>query len=328
MSSFLCASHGHCFDGLASAALLTDLVQQDSPETRFSYRALGYGPTPPRVNFASDQNALLDYRYIPDSNLTFYIDHHPTAFFGDEERAHFERRRNASPERFIFDPRSPSCANLVAQLARSQGRDAELLRQLENFAEKIDAARFDSVDEAIETDSPRMRLVSAVTHFGDHQFYQRAIPVLLREGVDGLAQQRFVKEQFRKLAPAIRSLNERIKKQGHQRGRVALVNLMDRPSYVVSKFRQYFEFPAATYSVMILKMQENLRISVGYNPWSGHPCDVNIGQLCQSFGGGGHTVVGAIGLAEGSEQSALEIAEIIALKLQTPESTSPEQATV
>ena len=35
------------------------------------YRALGYGPTPPRVDFDGDSNALLDYKYIPDARLNY-----------------------------------------------------------------------------------------------------------------------------------------------------------------------------------------------------------------------------------------------------------------
>ncbi len=321
MASFVCASHGHCFDGLASAALLTDIIEHGDPGTRFTYRALGYGPTPPRVEFSGKRNALLDYKYIPDPSLTLYLDHHPTAFSSAAERAHFEGRRGENEVHFVHDVGAPSCANLVAGLARTTyGLERPLMSEIEAFAQKIDSAQFDSVDEAIDTDSSSMKLVTAVTHFGDHQFYQRAVPILRREGVHGLAEQRWVKEQFRKLTPAIRLLNERIRKNGKVEGRVALVNLLDRPTHVVSKFRQYYEFPHATYSVMLLRMQDNLRISVGYNPWSGRPCDVNIGRLCQTYGGGGHAVVGAIGLSNSRESDAQSIAETIARKLQEPES--------
>ena len=324
MPSFTCASHGHCFDGLVSAALFTDLIRQQDGNTDFSYRALGYGPTSPKVDFSSERNALLDYRYIPDKALTYYLDHHPTAFSTAEEREHFESRHREDPFRFVHDSTAPSCANLVGALARDHfGHDTKENRKLEALAEKIDAARFESIEEAIDEKSPIMRLVSTVTHFGDHKFYERAIPLLLREGVDGLAEQRFVKDQFSKLAPALKLLNQRIRKNGAMRGRVAMINLLDRPTHVVSKFRQYYEFPQAMYSILLLKMHENLRISVGYNPWSSAPCDVHIGRICQSFGGGGHAVVGAIGLTEDRESEAIQIADTIALALQTPEDPLP-----
>lgn len=320
MQSFVCASHGHCFDGLASAALLTDLVRQTRPKTAFTYRALGYGAQPTRVVFSGAQNALLDYKYLVDPALTYYIDHHPTAFTDDEALRHFEQRRTADPLRFVHDASSVSCANLVAQLARSEyGYDTAQNRELEAFAEKIDGARFESVHEAIDLESPLMRLVSTVTHFGDDAFYRRAISVLQAEGLHALADQKWVQAKFTKLAPAIEALNQRIKRNGTLKGRVALIQLLDSPSHVISKFRQYYEFPSAVYSVLLLRTHEMIRISVGYNPWCGQPCDVNIGQICQKYGGGGHAVVGAIGLNEDKAADAIEIATTITHALQTPE---------
>ena len=42
----LVATHGHCFDGLASAALFTRLLRALSPgeDMHFRYRSCGYGP--------------------------------------------------------------------------------------------------------------------------------------------------------------------------------------------------------------------------------------------------------------------------------------------
>ena len=320
MQSFVCASHGHCFDGLASAALLTDLVKQTRPETAFTYRALGYGAQPTRVVFSGQQNALLDYKYLADPALTYYLDHHPTAFSDDETFRHFEARRNADSIHFVHDASSVSCANLVATLARREyGYDSAQNRELEAFAEKIDGARFDSVQEAIDLDSPLMRLVSTVTHFGDDDFYRQAVSILQAEGLHGLADQKWVQAKFMKLAPAIEALNKRIKKHGALVGRVAMIHLLDGPSHVISKFRQYYEFPSAVYSVLLLRTHEMIRISVGYNPWCGQPCDVNIGNICQSYGGGGHAFVGAIGLPEDKAADAIQIAGTIAKALQTPE---------
>src|SRR6187551_536326 len=224
MTRFVCASHGHCFDGLASAALLSSLVTSLEPSTQFTYRALGYGPNPPQVHFTGEQNALLDYRYIPDAGLTYYIDHHPTAFLNDTEQSHFTERREADPLHFVHDQHSPSCARLVDQMARRDyGHDTEQNRELVAFADKIDSASFATVDEAIDLKSPFMRLVTAVTHFGDHKFYERAVPVLQREGVAGLAAQPWIKHQFHKISPSIQALNQRIKEKGEVTGRVVII---------------------------------------------------------------------------------------------------------
>lgn len=322
MTHVFCATHGHCFDGLVSAALFTDFFGEANPGSKFSYRALGYGPHQVDLHMNGDQNVLLDYRYIPHPALTHYLDHHATAFLAEADRLDFEKRRSLAPTSFIYDEKAPSCATLVAALARSQSYDSAAHRELESWANKVDAAQFDTVEEAIDLESPLLRVVNTVTHFGDHAFYSRAIPSLLREGVMGLAEQRWVKDKFSRLRPAIDTLNRRIKRSGTLIGRVAWVNLIDETTHVVSKFRQYYEFPDAVYSVILHRTDEYLRVSVGYNPWSASPCDAHIGQICQRFGGGGHAVVGAIGLSEDRQSDALAIAHQIVRELDASMSVS------
>src|SRR5215831_16262095 len=81
------ATHGHCFDGMCSAALFTRLMRAvGRPGLTFTYRACGYGPqqggVDPAVLTGTD-NAILDFRYTATPNLTWYFDHHATAFATD-----------------------------------------------------------------------------------------------------------------------------------------------------------------------------------------------------------------------------------------------------
>src|SRR5881397_339321 len=85
------ASHGHCFDGMASAALFTYVrARMDGGaglEAR--YKSCGYGPQMSRVPeewLDGDENAILDFRYTPSKRLTWYFDHHVTGFSSEEER--------------------------------------------------------------------------------------------------------------------------------------------------------------------------------------------------------------------------------------------------
>ncbi len=65
---------------------------------------------------SGDQNAILDYRYCPSEKLTWYFDHHRTAFSSDADRADFERR--AGTGRMFFDAKYTSCTKLVADIGR------------------------------------------------------------------------------------------------------------------------------------------------------------------------------------------------------------------
>jgi nanoRNase/pAp phosphatase (c-di-AMP/oligoRNAs hydrolase) len=56
-------------------------------------------------------------------------------------------------------------------------------------------------------------------------------------------------------------------------------------------------------------------VSVGSNPWLAARRTVNIAELCEKYGGGGHPVVGAVSLPTGelarARQAASEIAETL-----------------
>ncbi|MFZ4079442.1 MAG: hypothetical protein ACOYKK_08380 [Microbacteriaceae bacterium] len=87
----LVATHGHCFDGMASAALFVHLLRalrgKSAPELR--YKSFGYGPglrMIPEAWLDGDENAILDFRYTPSDRVNWYFDHHVTAFGSDAER--------------------------------------------------------------------------------------------------------------------------------------------------------------------------------------------------------------------------------------------------
>src|SRR4051812_2742868 len=79
------ATHGHCFDGLCSAVLFTQLLTHLRREEvpTFAYHGAGYGPGQNGVDpklLTGDENAILDFRFSPSRALTWYFDHHVSAF--------------------------------------------------------------------------------------------------------------------------------------------------------------------------------------------------------------------------------------------------------
>src|SRR5262245_24236162 len=90
------ATHGHCFDGMCSAALFTRLIRHLAPDGnhRFTYLSMGYGPGSNGVDptvLSGDINAILDFRFSSAPQLTWYFDHHISAFPRPEERATYDR---------------------------------------------------------------------------------------------------------------------------------------------------------------------------------------------------------------------------------------------
>ncbi len=317
---FVCATHGHCFDGLASAAVLRRIVDAIMPGLDFEVLACGYGvkqdkPTPDRL--CGQGNAIVDFRYEPLDELTLYFDHHRTAFANDEARRHFEERRRLEPARFVFDPNHSSCTKLIWDIGQREFRvDFSGLERLVEWADRIDAARFASAEEATDRQEPVLRLATVIEQFGDSPFVQRAVDVLCQEGLDSLVYRDFVVDAFKTIEPKQREFTERVARVGKQVGRVAFADLTDQPVNSVVKFIQYRLWPNAAYSVMVARMASGVRISVGHNPWSGVPLDRDISEICARYGGGGHPMVGGIGLPRDAATRARVIAAEISAELQ------------
>ncbi|MCA9591854.1 MAG: hypothetical protein KC776_01045 [Myxococcales bacterium] len=311
------ATHGHCFDGLASAAVFTRLLRSVERPTEFVYRACGYGigqahPSPKMLT--GDQNAILDFRFAPEAAVTWYFDHHRTAFADAEARAVYDER--AESERYWFDPAYSSCTKLIADIAREQfGMEDPLLASLVHWADIVDAARFDSAEDAVSRENPVKRLVSVVEHYGDDAFLQRMVGRLLEQPLDEVAALPEIQDRYKPLGEKHMRFVERVRQNGQRLGRVVLVDLTENVLETVGKFVTYALYPDSVYSVLIGLLKNGVKISVGYNPWSGAPLDTDISAICARHGGGGHPVVGGISFRTKELDRARSVAREIAEEL-------------
>ncbi|HVR20694.1 MAG TPA: hypothetical protein VMS65_13380 [Polyangiaceae bacterium] len=319
---FVVATHGHCFDGLASAVLFTRLAErlgrsQGAAPLEASYRACGYGNGQARADermLTGDDNAILDYRYHPSDKLTWYFDHHRTAFANDADRAHFEARRDNG--RFFFDDACSSCTKLIANLSRERfGVESPDLDELVTWADRIDAARFESAEQAVDRTDPIMRLVSVVEHYGDDAFLERFVPELLQRPLSEVAKSPEIAARYRPLGKKHDRFVERVRQSSLLQGRVVFVDLTAEVLESVGKFVTYALYPNSVYSVIVGLLKSGPKISVGYNPWSGRSLDADISSICARYGGGGHPVVGGIAFASAELERARRVAREIAEEL-------------
>jgi hypothetical protein len=315
---FVVATHGHCFDGLASATLFTRLVRElGNKNVEFEFRACGYSPGQPQAGetlLNGDDNAILDYRFAPAERLGWYFDHHKTAFQTEADRGAFEARHEKN--NYFYDASYSSCTKLIADVARERfAIEMPDLRELVTWADRVDSARFDSAEEAVSRADPMMQFVSVVEHYGDDAFFRKVVPELAGRPLSEIAWSPEVRERYRPLGRKHERFVQRVRDKGERRGRVVFVDLTESVLDTVGKFVTYALFPDSVYSVIVGLLKSGPKISVGYNPWSGRPRDADISAICARYGGGGHPVVGGIAFAQHEVERARTVANQIANEL-------------
>ena len=117
--------HDHCFDGAASAAFFSRFVESKFyPTAEFAFTGLAHKADQlfePEY-FDGDVNAIVDFKYSTDPRLTWWFDHHQSAFLTPEDAEHFRRDTSG---RKMYDPTFRSCTNYICTIARDRfGFDA------------------------------------------------------------------------------------------------------------------------------------------------------------------------------------------------------------
>jgi hypothetical protein len=319
------ATHGHCFDGLCSAVMFTRLYRHLAPaaDAAFTYHGAGYGPgqngVDPKV-LAGDVNAILDFRFSALPQLTWYFDHHVSAFVTPAERAFYERAvaegEAAGARRMFHDGAYSSATKLIADVGRARfGLDPEPTAELVRWADMIDSASFPSAHMAVERKEPELRLMTVVEHHGDDAFLAKMVPRLLEQPLDEVARSAEVAQAYEPLGRAHEAFIELVQQRAQVVGDVVLVDLGDQLIEVAGKFVTYALYPESAYSVLLSRSKTKCKISVGYNPWSPVPRRHSIAAICERHGGGGHPVVGAISLPADKLDEARALARSIADEL-------------
>jgi len=321
------ATHGHCFDGLSSAVLFTRLYESLFPGdgATFTYHGAGYGPAQSGVDpkvFVGDVNAILDFRFSSVKELTWYFDHHVSAFVTPEDRAFYERAAAESEahgqRRMFHDGTYSSATKLIADVGRDRfGLDLTATAELVRWADMIDSAAFPNAKMAVARAEPELQLMTVVEHLGDDAFLGKMVPRLLERSLYEVARSDDVVEAYEPLGRAHGAFVELVARRARVVASVVVVDLSDQLIDVAGKFVTYALYPESAYSVLLSRSKTKCKISVGYNPWSPLPRRHNIAAICERYGGGGHPVVGAISLPADRVEEAKALARSIAEELAT-----------
>ena len=310
--------HDTCFDGLASAAVFSNFYGSAIRQgTELVYEGLAHraGQLFIDVQFDGDENAIVDFKYSSDHRLTWWFDHHQSAFLNPQDEAHF--RGDMSGKKF-HDPTYKSCTKFITETVREKfGFDSSRLEELIRWADIIDGAQFKDARAAVELKEPAMKLMMVIEGIRNPSRLHGLIEEFQQKKLEEIVALEWVQEAFKPLYERhLKSIGIIRENAECADGAVFFdVSAFGLEGY--NKFIPYYLFPQATYCVGLSLSSYRSKISVGSNPWSPRPRTHNLAALCERYGGGGHPVVGAISFPPEELPRAREIAREIVRELRS-----------
>src|SRR5262245_34309987 len=313
--------HDNCFDGASSAAVFLRFYKEKvDPKATVTLIGMAHqaGEQFHPGLFEADESAIVDFKYSSSDKLTWWFDHHHSAFLTPEDERHF--RQDHSGKKF-YDPSYKSCTKFLATIARERfGFDRPELSELVHWADIIDGAMYRDAKTAVEVGEPAQKLAAVIEASNEPDFRHFIIRDLAREPLNVVATRQEVLTRYEPIARRHGENIRIIRDASHLDRGVLFFDLTGTGLEGYNKFIPYYLHPEANYTVSLMQSPKRMKVSVGWNPWTTAQRKHNLAALCERYGGGGHPVVAAISFPADAVEEARKAAEEIAEELRRGES--------
>ncbi len=294
------------FDGMVSAAVLAVALETTRGE-KPTWSDVNYDQRSDWINFSANERfAIVDFHFHPRAE--YWFDHHPTTFLSPELRAQY--RPN---EFWQWDEASPSCPPLILRHAREHwGFEApDRFVEMARWSDVIDAARYASVEEAVFGDQPALRIARALTVAPNSEWLNELVGRMTTATLDEIASDSEVDKAFTRASRnRDKALLQFPPTVESKRGGVLCY---DASSHNIrrERFAPFYHHPDINYAVGVIPTRQGFHVSCGQNPWNPPDVDVHIGEIMETYGGGGHKAVGGANPPDlqAARRTAAEIAE-------------------
>jgi hypothetical protein len=306
--------HDRCFDGTASAALFYRFYREHfDPSAGFGFSGMTHRAVPPWEDaiFDGDENAIVDFKYSNSPKVTWWFDHHQSAFLTPQDAEQF--REHPGPNMF-YQPDYKSCTKLIATVAQEKfGFDTKPLAELIHWGDIIDGAQYPTAESAVALTEPATQLALVIEAAPENDVPAQIIPELAYKSLAEMIQLPIVAKHLKPLLERHRKSIEILRQRSEARDNVIFFDVSDLDLEGYNKFIPYLLHPECVYSVSVSASQVRSKVSLGTNPWNQATADKNLASLAEKYGGGGHPRVSAISFEPGDILHAREVArEIVA----------------
>jgi hypothetical protein len=187
------------------------------------------------------------------------------------------------------------------------------------WADKIDAARYDSVNEAILGEAPALRINFSLM-LGGTEYCELLVRQLHERDLNDVAELPQVAERFgevrKRLQKGLDRLRERIILLDDG---IAAFDVEVTDDAIISRYAPYHFFPNARYSIGVFRSADSVRITAMRNPWLAFE-SVPLGRIFERYGGGGHQRVASVVLSGQLVGGAEPVADEILRDIRSQES--------
>jgi hypothetical protein len=307
--------HDRCFDGTASAALFYRFYrEQFDNSAEFHFSGMTHQAKHPWEDrlFDGDENVIVDFKYSNSPKVTWWFDHHQSAFLTPADAENF---RNHPGPRMFYEPDYKSCTKLIATVAQEKfGFNTGPLEELIRWGDIIDGAQYPNAQSAVEMVEPATQLALVIEAAPENGLPARIVPELAYRPLPEMVKLPLVAQQLGPLLERHRKSIDILRERSESRDGVIFFDVADLDLEGYNKFIPYLLHPEAVYSVSVSASTVRAKVSLGTNPWNQATADKNLASLAEKFGGGGHPRVAAISFEPGDLPRAREVAhELVAV---------------
>ena len=310
--------HDKCFDGASSAALFSRFYRERvRGDVEFVFSGLLHraGALFDEAQFDGDENAIVDFKYSSSPKITWWFDHHESAFLTPADAEHFEHDEG---NRKFYDPDFKSCTSFIATVAEERfGFDRKPVAELVRWTDIIDGALYEDARTAVEMREPAMKLTMVIESNQSFGFVPRLIPLLASKPMGEILEEPFVAPLLLPLLERHRKSIEILAERTESKDATLFFDITDHELEGYNKFIPYYLHPESIYSVGLSKSSFRVKVSVGSNPWAPSEPVVNLAKVCERYGGGGHARVGAISFDVSQQEPARKAAREIVEELRS-----------
>jgi hypothetical protein len=300
--------HFPCFDGIVSGALAILFLNNLRGWEFDSIYGVNYDL---QANWLtthlSQRSCVIDFLYHPEAEV--WCDHHTTTFLESKFQAEFETRPNAL---HWYDQKSRSTARLLWNRAAEALGWAVRLEEMVNWADKIDAADYENVNEAIFGSHPALNICRSLGIDADSKYCNFLVRGLCDLSLEELAAQAEVRQRVAHSDELSSEGLNRVKKTIRLHGNIAIFDTQTENAFV-NRYSAFHFHPDAQYSIGTFRGKDSTTVRINANPWLGFQSP-NLGQMMRAAAkkaglgsGGGHERVGSLRLGKESHRTAEEI---------------------